>query len=368
MFEGFLEKFLLKYFGEYLKGIDKSNLKVAVWKGEIHVRTVDINPEILRKLDLPLRMAFGKIDSLLLRVPWNNLSSKPVELTIENISLVLALEDVNKFYANKTYLDFVQAFVEDVKEQMNKKLEEEFEKQEKKSGFFEQIFDNLIISIKNINIRVESTLSQKYCFGAVLEDLHIQSVDKNGAVIFVKRVSPMDEVTKLISFKNLIFYHDTRTIAEQDIREIEKFFLVPYLNHVHKILNLNLDLIFTLSPYNRKDPQASRLKPIYRLQTEVNSVEMLFETSMIKDMADVADYFEQHAVLKLELARVTRFLEKQRFNHLKPKIRFADAKTPDQRKSLIRQWWKFAGNAVSLAEQSKKSRHCSLQAEPTWSI
>lgn len=70
MFEGFLEKFLLKYFGEYLKGIDKTNLSVAVWKGEISVKTVDINPEILKKFHIPLRMVFGKIESLLLRVAW----------------------------------------------------------------------------------------------------------------------------------------------------------------------------------------------------------------------------------------------------------------------------------------------------------
>jgi vacuolar protein sorting-associated protein 13A/C len=290
----------LKYFGEYLKGIDKSNLKVAVWKGEIHVRTVDINPEVLRKLNLPLRMAFGKIDSLLLRVPWNNLSSKPVELCIENISLVLALEDVHQWFSHKTYLEFVQGFIADIKEQMVKKLDEEFEKQEKKSGFFEQIFDNLIIDIKNINLRVESTLSQKYCFGAVLEDFNIQSVDKDGNKVFFKRVTLMDEVTKLISFRNLIFYHDKQTVSASDPLEIEKFFLVPYLTRVHRILNLNLDLIFTLSPYNRKDPAASRLKPIYRLQTDVTCVETTVDTATIRDLADLVDYFDLHAKTKLE--------------------------------------------------------------------
>jgi vacuolar protein sorting-associated protein 13A/C len=300
MFEGFLEKFLLKYFGEYLKGIDKSNLKVAVWKGEIQVRTVDLNPDILRRLNLPLKMIFGKIDSLLLKVPWNNLSSKPVELTIENISLVLAAEDVLRWYGEKTYLDYCQTIIGDIKEQMAKKLEEEFEKQEKKSSFFEQIFDNLIINVKNINLRVESTLGQHYCFGTVLEDFSIQSVDKDGKSVFVKRASAMDEVTKLISFKNLILFYDTTTISGLTYSQIEKYFQDHIKGNQHKILNLNLDLIFTLTPYNRKDPQGARFKPIYRLQTEVNCVEMIFETDMIKNMADILDYFELHNKTKLE--------------------------------------------------------------------
>ena len=105
MFEGFLEKFLLKYFGEYLKGIDKTNLSVSVWKGEISVRTVDLNPDVLRKAGIPLKMIFGKVESLLLRVPWNNLSSKPVELFIDSICVVLSLEDIGSWYNHMQYVE-----------------------------------------------------------------------------------------------------------------------------------------------------------------------------------------------------------------------------------------------------------------------
>lgn len=290
MFEGFLEKFLLKYFGEYLKGIDKTNLSVAVWRGEISVRTVDINPDILKKLGVPLRMVFGKVESLLLKVPWNNLSGKPVEIEIDSISVVLALEDIESWYGGQQYLDFCLALIEGVKDEMYKKLEEEFEKQDKKSTFFEQIFDNLKVSVKNIHIRIENSRGKQYCFGGILEDFNMKSVDQDGKSVFVKRQNQLDTVIKMISFKNLILYHDQKLIMDKDPNIIDYFFKNKGYS-VHKIINLTLDIIFTVAPYNKDDPD--RRKPIYQLSTDISNIRLSFETEMILDMTNLMDYFAQ---------------------------------------------------------------------------
>jgi vacuolar protein sorting-associated protein 13A/C len=68
MFEGLMHKLVERLLGDFTCKIEKENLSVAVWKGEVSVKTVDINPEILKKFHIPLRMVFGKIESLLLRV------------------------------------------------------------------------------------------------------------------------------------------------------------------------------------------------------------------------------------------------------------------------------------------------------------
>lgn len=293
---------MLKYFGEYLKGIDKTNLSVAVWRGEISVRTVDINPDILRKFGVPLRMVFGKVESLLLKVPWNNLSGKPVEIEIDCISVVLALEDIEKWYSSQQYVDFCLALIEGVKDEMAKKLEEEFEKQDKKSTFFEQIFDNLIVSVKNIHIRIENPKGKQYCFGGILEDFNMKSVDQEGKSIFVKRQSQLDKVIKMISFKNLILYHDHKLIHEKDPNIIDYFFKGKDFA-VHKIINLNLDIIFTLSPYNKDDPD--RRTPIYLLSTDISNIRLCFETEMILDMTNMLDYFALFKNSKFEYVSIT---------------------------------------------------------------
>lgn len=298
MFEGFLEKFLLKYFGEYLKGIDKTNLSVAVWRGEISVRTVDINPDILRKHGIPLKMIFGKIESLLLKVPWNNLGGKPVEVEIDSISLVLLQEDIANWYSNQNYLDYCMALIDGVKDEMFKKLEEEFEKQDKKSSFFEQIFDNLMINVKNIHIRVENMLGRPFTFGGVLEDFSMKSVDQNGKNVFVKRVTQLDKVTKMISFKNLILYHDTKPVSGKYTNIIDYYFKSHNLNNAHKIINLTLDIIFTLSPYNKDEPL--RKTPIYLLSTDISNIRLSFETEMIRDITTLIEYFTQYKNSKYE--------------------------------------------------------------------
>jgi vacuolar protein sorting-associated protein 13A/C len=288
MFEGFLEKFLLKYFGEYLKGIDKQNLSVAVWKGEIAVKTVDINPEILKKAGIPLKMIFGKIESLLLKVPWNNLSGKPVEVEIDSISMVLLLEDIALWYSNQSYLEFCMALIDGVKDEMSKKLEEEFEKQDKKSSFFEQIFDNLMVSVKNIHVRIENTMGYSYCFGGVLENFSMKSVDSTGKSIFVKRSSILDKVTKMISFTNLILYHDTKVVGHKDVNIIDYYFKSCKID-MHRIINLTLDIIFTVSPYNKEDQ--SLTTPIYHLSTDISNIRLNFNTPMIRDITTLLDYF-----------------------------------------------------------------------------
>lgn len=300
MFEGFLEKFLLKYFGEYLKGVDKSNLSVAVWKGEILVKTVDINPDILKKFNLPLKMVFGKIESLLLKVPWNNLSSKPVELFIDSINVVLALENISEWYSEKNYLDFCQVLLDSVKDEMTRKLEEEFEKQEKKSSFFEQIFDNLIINVKNIHVRLENTKGNLFCFGWILEDFAIRSVDSEGKPIFVKRQTSLDRVTKLIAFKNMQLYHENKILSDKDVNILVYYFKSTKAHDAFKILNLSLDLLFTLSPYPKDTKDFNIVPAVYQLTTEVNNVELSFKTVTIRDMADLMEYFGNYSQSKFE--------------------------------------------------------------------
>lgn len=295
MFEGFLEKFLLKYFGEYLCGIDKTNLSIAVWKGEINVRTVDINPEILKKLSLPLRLVFGRVDSLVLRVPWKNLSSSPVEVSIESISLVLALEDLATWFHKRNYLELCNALLDAIQDEMTRKIEEESDKKDDKATFFESIFDNLVVSVRNIHIRVECPFNpHNYVFGAVLEDFSLRSVDSEGKPIFVKRASKTEKVTKLVRFNNLQLYHDSKIQTGRNINLIEYFFKSTKADG-HQIMQLDLDVIFSVEPYS---PGAT--KPVYQVATDIASISTTFEPGTIRDFAHFVEYLGAFKQCKLE--------------------------------------------------------------------
>lgn len=284
-------------------------------------------------------------------MPWNNLSSKPVELFIDTICLVLSLEEIHQWYSQKSYIEFCTAIIEGIKSEMSKKLEEEFEKQDKKATFFEQIFDNLVISVKNIHVRVESPFGQEtglaYSLGGILEDFMIRSVDEAGSPIFVKRVTSFDRVTKTISFKNLSLYHDSKTIQQKDVSIIDYWFKSKNAEF-QKIVTLNLDIMFTLNPFNQATKEVTT--PIYQLRTDINQIEITFDTVMIRDISGLLDYFNQYKQSELE------FLEKQKYNYLKPVLKIRNAtKSPDEKRKCIRDWFKFSLAAVKRERRSKLS-------------
>lgn len=312
MFEGILEKFLLKYFGEYLKGIDKSNLSVAVWKGEILVKTVELNPAFIEKFGLPIKLMYGKIDRLMMRVPWNNLSSKPVEIEIDSISVILSFEDLTEWFSDKAYIDFCNALLYQTKDEIQKKLEEEFENQEKKGSFAGKIFDNLIVKIKNIHLRIENSLSatNKFSFGAVLEDFNLQSVDENGQSLFVKRQTMLDKVTKLVRFKNLVlYYHPNTTFSQLALLQMEYLFTSyssDWSAKVHRILSLDLDFLFTLSPVDKKalllsaSTGVKRIDPMFKLTSEMADLSCSVTTEILRDLVCLGEYFSEFSRQKMQ--------------------------------------------------------------------
>ena len=48
-----------------------------------------IKPNVFDGTGLPLRLKFGKIKKLFMKVPWTRLSSAPVELVLETLYLVV---------------------------------------------------------------------------------------------------------------------------------------------------------------------------------------------------------------------------------------------------------------------------------------
>lgn len=48
-----------------------------------------IKPNIFDNNGLPLRLKFGKIKKLSMKVPWTRLSSSPVELVLQTLYLVV---------------------------------------------------------------------------------------------------------------------------------------------------------------------------------------------------------------------------------------------------------------------------------------
>ena len=53
------------------------------------LENLKIRANVFESLGLPLKLKFGKIRKLHLKVPWTKLSSAPVELVLETLILVV---------------------------------------------------------------------------------------------------------------------------------------------------------------------------------------------------------------------------------------------------------------------------------------
>lgn len=89
MFQGLLESLLKRVLGEYVEEIDSKNLNLSVFSGIIDWNDLNLKKNIFSKLNVPIQLVIGRIKKLFVRVPWNALSSKPVQLEILGLHLLV---------------------------------------------------------------------------------------------------------------------------------------------------------------------------------------------------------------------------------------------------------------------------------------
>lgn len=71
MFESQVAFYLNKYLGTYLEGIDSQSLRISVFKGNVELRNLQLKPDALNDLDLPIVVKAGLLGSLKLKVRHN---------------------------------------------------------------------------------------------------------------------------------------------------------------------------------------------------------------------------------------------------------------------------------------------------------
>ncbi|KAJ0961577.1 hypothetical protein J5N97_001074, partial [Dioscorea zingiberensis] len=80
---------LQKYLGNYVRGLSKEALKISVWNGDVELKNMQLRPEALNALKLPVRVKAGFLGSVKLKVPWSRLGQEPVLVALDHI-LILA--------------------------------------------------------------------------------------------------------------------------------------------------------------------------------------------------------------------------------------------------------------------------------------
>lgn len=95
MLEGYITPWLMSYIDRYVKNIKPSDLRLSFWGGDAILRNLELRLDVLeRELRYPVQFRSGRIQELLLHIPWNAIVSRPVEVVVKDIEFVIKLKDV----------------------------------------------------------------------------------------------------------------------------------------------------------------------------------------------------------------------------------------------------------------------------------
>lgn len=109
MAKSLLLNVLVDVLGNYVEGLSKENLKVAVWSGTIDLYNLKLKASALDKLNLPIKVERGSLKSLHLKIPWASLESKPVIAVLDGIYLHAGPIDLSKLSPEESQPSVIQA-------------------------------------------------------------------------------------------------------------------------------------------------------------------------------------------------------------------------------------------------------------------
>jgi len=239
MFEGWVSSLLTRLLGSYVVegSFSADKVQASVYAGHVVLQELELRRELLDSVQAPVRLERGAIGRVEFRIPWTKLGSRPVEITIDRVFLVLrpALEfDAAEFrrkrharkkaelaraeLAKSSGMYFEMNFEEENEDSdlaLQRSLRNEAEELAK-AGFTERlmnrIVDNIELTVKNVHVRYEDSVTNPehaFALGMTWESLNMQSTDKRWKPCFVdllkeveKRLSEAGKfMEKLMAYK-----------------------------------------------------------------------------------------------------------------------------------------------------------------------
>ncbi|CAK9173346.1 unnamed protein product [Ilex paraguariensis] len=411
MLEDQVAYLLQRYLGNYVRGLNKEALKISVWRGDVELTNMQLKPEALNALKLPVKVKAGFLGSVKLKVPWSRLGQDPVLVSLDRIFLLA--EPATQ----------VEGCTEDAVQEARKSRIREMEMKLLESGqllttemnkswlgsLINTIIGNLKLSISNIHIRyedLESNPGHPFAAGVTLERLSAVTVDDNGNETFNKSwlgslINTIIGNLKL-SISNIhIRYEDlesnpghpfaagvtlerlsavtvddngnetfvTGSALEHIQKSVELEQLAAYLDsdicpwHINKpwedLQHLEWDQIFKFGTKDGKPADSLVEKHCYILQPVTGNAKYLKQRPY--ESASIGQPLQKAAV---NLDDVTLCLSKDGYRDLlkladnfaafNQRLKYAHYRPLVSVKDDPRSWWKYAYKAVS--DQIKKAR------------
>ncbi|PHH61768.1 hypothetical protein CDD81_7979 [Ophiocordyceps australis] len=218
MLEGLVAGLLNRFLGMYVKNFDPTQLKVGIWSGDVKLRNLELRREALDQLKLPINVIEGHLGDLTLVIPWSNLRGAPVKVFIEDVFLLAspkeeaeydeAEEERRRQRLKMEKLDSAELLKERNRDGMSQ--EEQKKNQSFTQSLVTKVVDNLQVTVKNIHVRYEDSISapgHPFALGLTLQEFSAVSTDGNWTPTFIQDSSSVTH--KLATLGALAVYWNT---------------------------------------------------------------------------------------------------------------------------------------------------------------
>ncbi|KAI0018263.1 vacuolar protein sorting-associated protein 13 [Xylariomycetidae sp. FL0641] len=348
MLEGLVAGLLNRFLGMYVKNFDPAQLKVGIWSGDVKLSNLELRKEALDQLKLPINVLEGHLGQLTLIIPWSNLRGAPVKVFIEDVFVLASPkeeaaydedeEDRRKQRLKMEKLDSAELIKERNQEGLS------HEEQKKSQSFTEslvtKIVDNLQVTIKNIHVRYEDSISapgHPFALGLTLEEFSAVSTDGQWNPTFIQNSNTTTH--KLAKLGALAVYWNTDSKLLGTGREkLEAGEHVPHDEMIRRFKEMigtgkasaTADHQFILKPVSGQakielDKTGDTHTPKFKSNLIFDEIGVVLDDDQYRDALMMVDLFHY-------------FIRHQEYKRLQPK----DASPKED----PRAWFRFAGDAV----------------------
>lgn len=335
---------LQRYLGNYVRGLNKEALKISVWQGDVELTNMQLKPEALNALKLPVKVKAGFLGSVKLKVPWSRLGQDPVLVHLDRIFLLA--EPATQVEGSSE--DAIQEAKKNRVREMETKLVERAQQLNSEvntswlGSLISTIVGNLKLSISNIHVRyedIESNPGHPFAAGITLEKLSAVTVDDNGKETFVTG-GALDRIQKSVELDCLALYLDSDIVPWhlnkpwEDLLPSEWVQVFRYGTKDGKLTDrLVKKHTYILEPVTgnakyaklRVNEFADSGQPLQKAAVNLDDVTLCLHKDGYRDILKLADNF-------------AAFNQRLKYAHFRPHVSV---------KSDPRAWWKYAYRAVS---------------------
>ncbi|XP_033099721.1 vacuolar protein sorting-associated protein 13A-like isoform X2 [Anneissia japonica] len=308
--ERIVASILNKYLDKYIENLDTDNLDVGLFSGQLNLQDLELKPEALYELDLPIEVKEGRVGKISFDIPWTSLFSSPVIVKIEDVLLLanpVTARPYDELKERRLENAAKRKKLEQLEKSKKKPLSEEDEQESQSftEKLMSSIINNVQVFMKNVHVRYEDSVTNPghpFSFGVMLPYISAETTDELWQATQVDASAMI--MRKLAQVRNLSIYMNSdckQLLTEQHIDDGLWIGLMKEALVDNKIMNEPLQ--FILEPVTTKarvtyDKASDSLYMRPRLVVDINTEEIMLGLGRSQYL-DVLDLLEALQLMKV---------------------------------------------------------------------